>query len=198
VLFAKREAIERAGVRVKSVSTVKDLMIESDYIETKAEAVLLPGYKIMDIGYSEDGYYTIVLSGKVKPTKNIIRKEKIILYIKLNYNPNFNCRKKGAVDLNFYIDGAHVGRYDFRHCNSIQNELVLKKEVSKGYHSVKIDGRCPYWRSNGDSEKGYPIEPGEASKVFYSSTQLFVNVSGSSTVMTTRPRANIDSMEFDN
>lgn len=30
VLFAKREAIERAGVNIKSITTVKDMMLESD------------------------------------------------------------------------------------------------------------------------------------------------------------------------
>lgn len=66
VLFAKREAIERAGVKIKSMTTVKDLIVNSDYIESEAEAVLLPGYNILDMGYSADGTYQIVLIGKVK------------------------------------------------------------------------------------------------------------------------------------
>ena len=66
VLFAKREAIERAGVKIKSMTTVKDLVVNSDYIESKAEAVLLPGYNILDMGYSADGTYQVVLFGKVK------------------------------------------------------------------------------------------------------------------------------------
>jgi len=36
VLFAKREAIERAGVKIKSITTVKDMVVNSDYIESKA------------------------------------------------------------------------------------------------------------------------------------------------------------------
>ena len=44
VYFAKREVIERFG----------------------AEAVLLRGYKILDIGYSADGAYQVVLLGRVK------------------------------------------------------------------------------------------------------------------------------------
>jgi len=66
VLFAKREAIERAGVQIKAIITVKDLVLNSDYIESKAEAVLLLGYNILDMGYSADGTYQIVLIGKVK------------------------------------------------------------------------------------------------------------------------------------
>jgi Protein of unknown function, DUF400./Protein of unknown function (DUF1566). len=66
VLFAKREAIERAGVKIKSMTTVRDMVLNSDYIESKAEAVLLPGYNILDMGYSADGTYQVVLIGKVK------------------------------------------------------------------------------------------------------------------------------------
>lgn len=65
VLFAKRDAIERAGVRVKSLTTVQDFVVASDYIETQAEAVLRPGYTVMDIGYQEDGTYLVVLTGEV-------------------------------------------------------------------------------------------------------------------------------------
>ena len=66
VLFAKREAIERAGVKVKALTTAKDFVIHSDYIESKAEAVLLPGYDVVDVGYQTDGTYLVILIGKVK------------------------------------------------------------------------------------------------------------------------------------
>jgi len=75
VLFAKREAIERAGVRIKSITTVKDFVLNSDYIESKAEAVLLPGYNIVDIGYAEDGTYQIVLIGKIAVVNQPVIKE---------------------------------------------------------------------------------------------------------------------------
>jgi len=65
VLFAKREAIERAGVRVKSMTTVQEFVLQSDYIESTADAVLLPGYSILDIGYQSDGTYLVVLTGEV-------------------------------------------------------------------------------------------------------------------------------------
>jgi hypothetical protein len=65
VLFAKREAIERAGVKIKALTTVQDLIVNSDYIESKAEGVILPGYNILDIGYTEGGTYQIVLVGKI-------------------------------------------------------------------------------------------------------------------------------------
>ncbi len=66
VLDAKRQAIEQAGVTVESKSTVKNSVLQEDYIESQAKAVLLPGFQIMDIGYMQDGTYQVVLSGKVQ------------------------------------------------------------------------------------------------------------------------------------
>lgn len=68
-LFAKREAIERAGVEIKSLTTVKDLVLQQDYIESKSEGILLPGYEVVDVGYDEDGTYNVVLIGKIKSQK---------------------------------------------------------------------------------------------------------------------------------
>jgi len=66
VLFAKREAIERAGVKVKSKTMMKDFVVYEDYIESQADAVLLAGYQIIDMGYSANGTYQVVLIGKVR------------------------------------------------------------------------------------------------------------------------------------
>ena len=68
VLFAKRDAIERAGVRIKSMTTVADFVVNAEYIESRAEAVLLPGFTVIDIGYQPDGTYLVILSGKVRTT----------------------------------------------------------------------------------------------------------------------------------
>ena len=61
-----RQAIERAGVEVESKSKVKNFELEDDYIETSARAILLPGFEIIDIGYSEGRTYTVMLVGKIK------------------------------------------------------------------------------------------------------------------------------------
>lgn len=66
VLFAKREAIERAGAKIKSKSAVRNFILEEDYIESQSEAVLVPGYQIIDVGYGEDGFYHVVLIGKIR------------------------------------------------------------------------------------------------------------------------------------
>jgi len=66
LINAKRQAIERAGVEVKSMSRVKNFKLEEDYIETQAQAILLPGFEIIDIGYVEGGTYHVMLIGKIK------------------------------------------------------------------------------------------------------------------------------------
>ncbi len=82
VLFAKREAIERAGLKIKSMTTVKDMVVNSDYIESKAEAALLPGYNILDMGYAADGTYQVVLIGKVKSAVSAAIDSKELRYAK--------------------------------------------------------------------------------------------------------------------
>jgi hypothetical protein len=69
VLFAKREAIEKAGVQIESGSKIENFILKEDYIESKAKAILLPGFRIIDVGYSEDGTYQIVLIGKISLKK---------------------------------------------------------------------------------------------------------------------------------
>lgn len=68
VLFAKREAIERAGGKIQSITTAKDFIVQSDVIESQAEAILEPGYDILDIGYQADGSYLVVLTGHIRIT----------------------------------------------------------------------------------------------------------------------------------
>jgi len=73
IMDAKRQACEKAGVQLKSTTTVENFQTIFDYIESKSEAVLLPGFQIIDIGYVADGTYQVVLSGKIK----VVKEEKI-------------------------------------------------------------------------------------------------------------------------
>ena len=70
VMNAKLQAIERSGVEIKSFTQVVNFKLKYDMIESKAVALLLPGFQIMDLGYQSDGTYQVVLSGKVKSGKN--------------------------------------------------------------------------------------------------------------------------------
>lgn len=66
ILDAKRQACERAGLKIESATTVENFQMVYDYVATQAESVLLPGFQIIDNGYGEDGTYSVVLIGKVK------------------------------------------------------------------------------------------------------------------------------------
>ena len=67
IMDAKLKAIEKAGVNVKSITEVENFVLKRDWIESKAEAYLLPGFQIIDIGYGEDGLYHVVFTGSVAP-----------------------------------------------------------------------------------------------------------------------------------
>jgi hypothetical protein len=67
IINAKREAIERSGVSVKSKSEMKMGVLYADYIEAEAESYILPGYEIVDIGYDDTKVtYKVVLVGEIK------------------------------------------------------------------------------------------------------------------------------------
>ena len=66
ILDAKLKAIEKAGVNIEAVTTIVDFKLKKDWIESKAEAYMLPGFQIMETGYGEDNLYHVVLIGKVR------------------------------------------------------------------------------------------------------------------------------------
>lgn len=66
VMNAKLGAIERAGVEISSITKVVNFKLKYDMIESKAKAILLPGFQVMDMGYQQDGTYQVVLSGKIQ------------------------------------------------------------------------------------------------------------------------------------
>jgi hypothetical protein len=66
ILDAKRQACEKAGLEINAKTTVENFQTVYDYVETQANAILLPGFQIVDVGYMADGTYQVVLSGKVK------------------------------------------------------------------------------------------------------------------------------------
>jgi len=66
ILDAKRQACEKAGLKIEAKTTVENFQTVYDFIESKAAAVLLPGFQVIDNGYGEDGTYTVVLAGKIR------------------------------------------------------------------------------------------------------------------------------------
>ena len=65
ILDAKKQAIEYAGVEITSYISIEDSKMKESYLESKADGVLLPGYNIIDVGYTANGVYVVVLTGKV-------------------------------------------------------------------------------------------------------------------------------------
>jgi hypothetical protein len=66
VMNAKLQAIERSGTEVTSITRVENFTLKYDLVESKAKAVILPGFQIVDMGYQLDGTYQVVFSGKVQ------------------------------------------------------------------------------------------------------------------------------------
>jgi hypothetical protein len=89
ILDAKRQACEKAGLKINAKTTVENFQTVYDFVETQADAVLLPGFQIVDVGYMADGTYQVVLTGKVK----FVEEEKISIK-ELRYAKSLNDRGK--------------------------------------------------------------------------------------------------------
>lgn len=70
ILDAKRQACEKAGIIIESKTTSENFQLLLDLVETKSNTILLPDFKIMDIGYNSDSCYQVVLSGKITLVQN--------------------------------------------------------------------------------------------------------------------------------
>jgi hypothetical protein len=63
---AKIKAIERAGIKVDSITKVENFEVKSDMVETQSKGTIEPGYEIIEVGYDESGVYKILMIGKVR------------------------------------------------------------------------------------------------------------------------------------
>ena len=66
LMNAKLQAIERAGVEISSITRIENFKLKYDAVESEAEAVIMPGFQVIDMGYQQDGTYQVVLAGKVQ------------------------------------------------------------------------------------------------------------------------------------
>ncbi len=66
LIDAKRKALEKAGIKIKSFSSIRNYQLFEDLIESKSEGFILPDLKIEDLGYDENGYYQVFVIGKIK------------------------------------------------------------------------------------------------------------------------------------
>jgi hypothetical protein len=63
---AKIKAIERAGIKVDSITKVENFEVKSDMVEARSKGTVEPGYEIIEVGYDESGVYKILMIGKVR------------------------------------------------------------------------------------------------------------------------------------
>ncbi|NQT54833.1 MAG: hypothetical protein HQ551_01235 [Desulfobacteraceae bacterium] len=143
-LFAKREAIERAGVKIESITRVKDLVLMEDYIEAKAAAVLMPGYKIIDIGYNEVGTYVIVLIGRIKTD---LRDSNVIMtqnwYIQKEnlkfIQDKVECLEDGFKLIQVYDEKTHrIGKWKFYTKLKFHRSLFESNHASLEYFLIYV------------------------------------------------------------
>jgi hypothetical protein len=106
VMNAKLQAIERAGVSIKSLTQVENFQLKYDMIESKADAALLPGFQIIDMGYQSDGTYQVVLSGKV--LVNDAKHDQSKLWGKLRFQPAEFSEFKEALELWKVLSAADI------------------------------------------------------------------------------------------
>lgn len=83
VMNAKLQAIERSGMEISSITRVENFTLKYDLVESKAKAVILPGFQIVDMGYQLDGTYQVVFFGKVQ-----LGQDKGKLWGKMRREPN--------------------------------------------------------------------------------------------------------------
>ena len=65
VVDAKLKALIRIGVQVGEAKQMTDFEEKQTWVNSKLKGYLLPGYKIMNIGYGDDGLYHIVFNAKL-------------------------------------------------------------------------------------------------------------------------------------
>jgi hypothetical protein len=90
IVDAKKQACEKAGIRIESKTTVENFKVIQDLVESQAATVLLPGFQLIDVGYVLDGTYQVVLSGKIK----ILEEEENISNKEMRYAKSLNDREK--------------------------------------------------------------------------------------------------------
>ena len=125
IIDAKVSAIERAGLKIRSETSVLNYQLKRDLIESKAEAFLLPGYKIVDIGYGEDGIYRVVLVGEVS-NKSIVTNVESLVNLKINVNADEN-----SMPYNIILDGNVIRKLS-------GNGRVEIESLKSGKHNVKV------------------------------------------------------------
>lgn len=135
VLDAKRQAIEQAGVQIESKTTVINSMVYQDFIESQSKGILLPGFQIIDIGYTADRTYQVVLVGKIKTGTNnfgllILYSEVPNIYINDVYIDNYK-------PLLLKISKIE-GQYKVTEETKLENEYIYIIKLEENNYKISI------------------------------------------------------------
>ncbi len=155
VMNGKLQAIERAGVAVSSLTIVENFALKYDMVESRAKAVLLPGFQVIDIGYQTDGTYQVVISGKVQVGEEKSAEGK--LWGKLRATPYEFANYKEAFDLWTGINTGTVTNQYVNNENGTVSDLKTGLMWLTSYEIKEniLEVRQYLERINGKSFAGY-------------------------------------------
>jgi hypothetical protein len=129
IINAKLQAIEKAGINIKSVTTVENFMLKKDWIESKADAYIQPGFATLDMGYGEDGVYKVVLIGKVSSA--LINTALVNLTI--NVDPRTVDWYYNELDYEIYLDGKLISTVEGG------KKSVKIDDIKPGEHTITLE-----------------------------------------------------------
>lgn len=130
VMNAKLQAIERAGVEIQSITKVVNFKLKYDMVESKAKAILLPGFQIMDVGYQTDGTYQVVLSGKVRSGKS---------GLKITPKSLMNMGKREEVKGDKYFKKGEYEKADASFIKAIKHFKIVLKSFPGSDEALMVD-----------------------------------------------------------
>lgn len=149
VMDAKLKAIEKAGVSIKALTVVENFQLKQDLIESKAEALLLPGFVIKKIGYDEKRVYHVVLVGEIQAATEETGSGLILTFGTIltkgseTWSKDLALREEAAKNefTNFIrksghleIDGKKVALSEF----SDEADIYILKNIKPGKHILKL------------------------------------------------------------
>ncbi|MRR17136.1 MAG: DUF1566 domain-containing protein [Deltaproteobacteria bacterium] len=187
VMNAKLQAIERAGVSIKSMTRVENFQLKYDMVESKAAAVLLPGFQIIDMGYQKDGTYQVVLAGKVQTME--LSKAEGSLWGKLRSEPAMYEKFDHARDIWSGASGGDIGNeYVNNEDGTVtdrktglmwQKSYQIKENIREVRHQVDLLNRSKFagyddWRIPTLTEIGSLVE-GKPSGKLNSGRQTYLD-----------------------
>ncbi len=150
LMNAKLQAIERAGIEITSITRVENFELKYDMVESKAKAVLLPGFQIMDIGYQPDGTYLVILVGKVRTQEDLKKTLNALEALK-----KLEAKIKVGINHRTYMDT--LGSVKFEVDQFLEDkEAKSNPELAKLFKQIMIHyeyaGSC--WMQEMRSERG--------------------------------------------